>query len=90
MLAALEFESGISATLSKLQNLAASSRNLVGGWPVLVILATFCIDAASANLLAIKRILQRYREFNRTDGTDSFVLVVMNLCLAHQAGWECL
>ena len=94
LLAAAEFDDAIKGLIRSLQ-LEAAQQGLVTiaagaraagsfAWPTIVIVLTLCVDAASSNLAAVRLAMQKYKEFNATNGVGITILTIMRLCLAHQ------
>lgn len=94
LLAALEFDAHVTKLIQTLQTLCLSMGLLdlkiaarkCGSFvfPTIVIIISLALDAASSNLLAVKKVIARYKKYNATNPFNIIVLVAATLCKSHQ------
>jgi hypothetical protein len=94
MLSALEFDKVVAGVQKSLQAMAvnmgvvdlAKCTRTSGtlAFPAIVLVLSFCVDCAASNLLAIRKVIARYKRFNATNGVGIVTLIIMTRCLAHQ------
>jgi hypothetical protein len=87
ILAAIEVRAAVSKVVDTLQGIALTTgvaRPALLICPMIAVVLCFCVDAASANLTAIREAMKIYDHLNRTNVVGIVVLVVTRLCLAHQ------
>ena len=53
-------------------------------WPLVFLMVSFTVDAASTNIKNIRGSLQEYAAFNKTNRISVVKLLAVILCLAHQ------
>ena len=53
-------------------------------FPTIVTVVSICVDAASTNLSAVRKMMAKYAKFNADNPVNVIVLLALNLCLAHQ------
>ena len=53
-------------------------------FPRIVLVLCICVDAASVNLAAVRQIMNRFDEINKSNQSGLTIVVVLRLCVAHQ------